>query len=187
MIVVDDDQNTSGERSPLKSPTAQNPGAPQSPPPPPPPPYAPHHHSYHTVAPGLPPPVTVLVLQRETPLKRFLKAFAVALLILALWSLFIDSLDMAVNGPHWGGGRRGVAEKTDTPHGLEWLINDWYKGAPPTSTPCSCSHGSAPATGIARALPVAYPPTARPQVELALPTSSTPSVDAAPTLVPQQS
>ncbi|KAF9479069.1 hypothetical protein BDN70DRAFT_879141 [Pholiota conissans] len=187
MIVVDEEN--SGERSPLKSPNSDptTQGGPP-PPPPPPPPYAPGiqvvaaaQYSSYQPAPPRPPPVTVLVVRRETPQRRFLKAFGIALIIIFLWSAFVDSLDMAIgrNHRHRGNSTPRYEEKGG---GLEWIVRDWYKSTPSAAVPppCTCNHGTVPTTtttGVVRVLPVDYPPTPRPQVEISIPTASQRSLE----------
>jgi hypothetical protein len=84
MIIVNQD----GGRSPLKRDDTQTPATA-------PPPYAPtappnHIPSYQAI-----PQTPHVILPRPSPMRRFLLAFAVAILVLLLWGAFLDSFDKA--------------------------------------------------------------------------------------------
>ncbi|KAF8959959.1 hypothetical protein BDZ97DRAFT_1367269 [Flammula alnicola] len=142
MVIIDpsEEPNSPDERSPLKTgqlnPTTQAAaGAP-------PPPYdaaasrEPHQYQSVTVVQHSYVPEPVAHPRTEGPLKRFIRAFAVALIVLFLWGMFLDSLDMLTGNK--GGKRRGgrTYEERIT---LEWLIHDWSRVTYPISsgTPAS--------------------------------------------------
>ena len=117
MIVIDPsetDGDLHSERSPLKT-GEISPTTPLASGRAPPPPYA------TFVEPNVPAPVqsyqsvqSVPVHQQhyvrqppsEGPFKRFLKAFLVAVLVLFLWGMFLDSVDMAIGGSTGRHGHR---------------------------------------------------------------------------------
>jgi len=115
MIIIDPAEtsgNAPSERSPLKT-GEMSPTTPLASGRAPPPPYAAAPeplpapvHSYQSVQ-----PVLVhhqpYVQQPPTgdPFKRFLKAFLVAVIALVLWSVFLDSVDMAIGTSAGGHGQ----------------------------------------------------------------------------------
>lgn len=113
MIIIDPSE-TPSEISPLKI-GEMNPTTPLASGRAPPPPYAATSepvpapvHSYQAVQ-SVPVHQQIYVRQPSTggPLKRFLKAFLVAVIALVLWGVFLDSVDMAIGMP---GRRHGQSQ-----------------------------------------------------------------------------
>ncbi len=183
MIVVDDPQEpqSPGERSPLKSPSVTTRAGLPPPQAPPPPyvasnadnsrPYFPTSNQGH-----LPPPVTLVLVHRRSALRRFLRAFMVAILVLFLWGVFVDTLSWrAFHQGNKGGGKHvirrpnamvccfpGVVFAHWSSRSIlaaqEWLVRNWYKEDPyAPDEPCHCSHDDLP-VGSERPLPLQYPP-----------------------------
>ena len=103
MVILDEE--AANERSPLKTANAQLPPPPQGAAPPPyaastsaPVPPGGYVHGYqasqaHHESPAL-------LIRRDTPGQRFLKAFLCALFVLFLWSFFLDTLSMVAGPAH---------------------------------------------------------------------------------------
>lgn len=120
MIVVDDPQEpqSPGERSPLKSPSVTTRAGlplPQAPPPPYAATNAESSRPYFPVPSQghLPPPVTLVLVHRRSAVRRFLRALAVAIFVLFLWGLFVDSLSLRAPIKNNKGGRKHVDRRAN--------------------------------------------------------------------------
>jgi hypothetical protein len=165
MVILDEE--AANERSPLKSPNTPLPPPPHGAPPPtyaaststaaPPAGYVQGYHAAqaHHESPAM-------LIRRDTPGQRFLKAFLCALFVLFLWSLFLDTLSMVSGHRHRYGG---YFRKYPSSERLQEIV---------TSPPCPCA-----TPDPIRVLPIQYPPSGLPSAQ-SVPTSAVPCATAIP-------
>ncbi|KAJ3508824.1 hypothetical protein NLJ89_g5549 [Agrocybe chaxingu] len=168
MIIIDDEANPPGERSPLKGPGNSQTSPIDAAAPPPPyvaaAPLSPTQQSYQSIT--RPSYSTVPLISpprpRRSVTKRFLKAFAYALLVLFLWSMFLQTLEMLATRRY--NRRQPHAPKPKNPrnhvhNGVDWII-EMHKRLKTPRTPsndCPCLPTAGDSTP-GRVLPIQYPP-----------------------------
>ncbi|KDR75471.1 hypothetical protein GALMADRAFT_483411 [Galerina marginata CBS 339.88] len=91
--------------------------------------------------------------RRRSPFGRFIKAFSVAVLVLFLWFMFLESLDAGLDIIDKVGGKKDWSRRSSA---LEW-VDRWYRGPEPDVHRCPCLPEEVPATP-GRVLPILYPP-----------------------------
>ncbi|KAF5321173.1 hypothetical protein D9619_002085 [Psilocybe cf. subviscida] len=172
MVILDEE--AANERSPLKSPHTQLAPPPQGAAPPPyaastslpPAGYVHGHHAAHVhpQAAHTHQESPALLIRRDTPGQRFLKAFLCALFVLFLWSVFLDTLSL-LSTPH--NHREGSYYK-------DYPWRERLLGNVTTPAPCPCA-----TPDPIRILPIQYPPSGLASVRSA-PTNTVPCATAIP-------
>ncbi|KAF4610481.1 hypothetical protein D9613_006762 [Agrocybe pediades] len=171
MIINDESSPT--EQSPLKSPViATAGGGSSSTPSAPPPPYTasattrPSYQATQTPPGGPYPPTPSPV---RSPFRRFFRAFCVALLILFLWGMFVDSVEMQWRGKKH---RNSSIDPYNNMIGVDRYIRRWwYDTVLEVRRPEYPQAAEAPS----RVLPLRYPPLISAAVSSASPVSSSTS------------
>lgn len=154
------------ERSPLKTTPPQLPSQFQAPAPPP---YSPPANAHGQGLLGRPTPTFCQSLHRDIhshdqpsgsvsqrTSRRFIRAFLVAVMVIILWGMFIDSVDIAARVDRSKinlGDYHGYSVKNF----FRSFLGSSPRRAPTVSTPSPCAPSLVPG-GETRPLPIQYPP-----------------------------